>query len=212
MKKIIPIFITLLLLGCASIPRSTVDLSVKLDEQLQALKIANESMINIIFTEKEEAMITYINDVAFPEYLKKLFKDPNIDTIWQEMLASDDMLYRYETTIWLNKNIHKKYLETKESLLEPIQEERKLVMTKFKEEFESAIKMNNTITRNISSAKDIDEVYAKYASKFVDINKLDSIVTISILKVDKGLDKGLDAINTYKENEPKINELINKIK
>ena len=75
-----------------------------------------------------------------------------------------------------------------------------------------AIRMNISITRNISSAKDIDAIYEKYASEFVDISKLDSIVTTAIKKVDKGLDKTQETIDAFNDNKLKVDEIINKIK
>ena len=61
---------------------------------MEAIKVANESLINMVFYEKEKQVLTYLDDVLFPQYLEKLFHNPDIDNIWQNMLDSTDMAYR----------------------------------------------------------------------------------------------------------------------
>ncbi len=212
MKNVFIIVAVIILTSCASIPQSTLSLSMKLEQQMQALKIANEGIINTTFDEKERRMLTYLDEVLFPKYLEDIFKDAEVDEIWQEMVESSDLAYRYKVTVWLNSQIHNKYLRTKDSLLIPIQNERKLVLSTFNKEFNSAIRMNGTITRNIASVKEIDEIYEKHASKFINLNRLDSIVTTTMHRIDNGLDSTQKVTDLYNNNKQKIDNTINKTK
>ena len=188
--------------GCASIPRATVDMSIRLEQQLYALKDANASIINSVFDAKEENMLLHLDQTLFPKYVDELFKNPAILSIWDEMVQTEDANERLEVIIWLNKNISNQYRETKDSLINPINDERKKVLKAFDDEFSKALQMNSTITRNIASANEIHESYRSIASGFIDVNRLDSIVANSIQTVDKSLNsvqKGADFYLEYKD-------------
>lgn len=205
MKHLIPILlISMFLPGCASIPRATVDMSIRLEQQLYALKDANASIINSVFDAKEENMLLYLDQTLFPKYVDELFKNPAILSIWDEMVQTEDANERLEVITWLNKNINNQYRETKDSLINPINDERKIVLKAFDDEFSEALQMNSTITRNIASANEIHESYRSIASGFIDANRLDSIVTNSIRTVDKSLNSVQKVADFYLEYKDKV--------
>ena len=188
MKYIYLIISTLFILNsCASIPKETVDMSVQLEQQISVLKQANESIINSVFESKEQQMITYINDKLFPQYINDLFENPDIYNTWNEMLNSNNVDDRNKMMVWFTTNIHDQYRETTDSLLLPIKEEKLRVLKAFNDEFDSAIRMNNTITRNIGSANAIQEASREIVSKVFDINKLDSVIYKSLNRIDINL-------------------------
>lgn len=213
MKRIYLIILTTVLLtGCATIPRASVEISIQLEQQIYALKQANESVVNAVFDAKEQNLIIHIDNTLFPEYLEGLFKNPSIQNIWNEMVANNNYEERLEVIVWLNKNIQKQYKETKDSLLLPIREERIRVLKSFNDEFNTAIQMNSTVTRNIASANTIQEAYKNVASKFVDINRIDSIVINSLQMIDGKLNSIQKGVNVYEKNEDKINNILKKMK
>lgn len=206
------IIATALLTSCATIPRASVEMSIQIEQQLYALKQANESVINAVFDAKEQNMTVYIDNTLFPEYLDGLFKNPSIQNVWDEMVANNNYEERLEVIVWLNKNIQKQYKETKDSLLLPIREERLRVLKSFNDEFNTTIQMNSTVTRNIASANTIQEAYEVLASKVIDTNRLDSIITSSLQNIDSKLNSIKKGIDVYEKNEDKINNIIKKIK
>lgn len=206
------IIATALLTSCATIPRASVEMSIQIEQQLYALKQANESVINAVFDAKEQNVIIHIDNTLFPEYLDGLFKNPSIQNIWDEMVANNNYEERLEVIVWLNRNIQKQYKETKDSLLLPIREERIRVLKSFNDEFNTTIQMNSTVTRNIASANTIQEAYKDLASKVIDVNRLDSIVTSSLQNIDGKLNSIKKGIDAYEKNEDKVNNIIKKIK
>lgn len=193
------IIATALLTSCATIPRASVEMSIQIEQQLYALKQANESVINAVFDTKEQNMTVYIDNTLFPEYLDGLFKNPSIQNIWDEMVANNNYEERLEVIVWLNKNIQKQYKETKDSLLLPIREERLRVLKSFNDEFNTTIQMNSTVTRNIASANTIHEAYEVLASKVIDTNRLDSIITSSLQNIDSKLSSIKKGIDVYEK-------------
>lgn len=206
------IIATALLTSCATIPRASVEMSIQIEQQLYALKQANESVINAVFDAKEQNMTVYIDNTLFPEYLDGLFKNPSIQNVWDEMVANNNYEERLEVIVWLNKNIQKQYKETKDSLLLPIREERLRVLKSFNDEFDTTIQMNSTVTRNIASANTIQEAYEVLASKVIDTNRLDSIITSSLQNIDSKLNSIKKGMDVYEKSEDKINNIIKKIK
>lgn len=191
--------------GCASVPRASVDMSIRLEQQLYALKEANRSIINSVFDAKEQNMVSYLDQTLFPKYIDELFKNSAIQGIWDEMVQSQDTNERLEVIVWLNKNINSQYRETKDSLLSPINDERRLVLKAFDQEFDKALQMNYVITRNIASASQIQESYRSIASGFINVNRLDTIVTNSIQTIDKGLNSIQKGTDFYQEYKRKFN-------
>lgn len=206
------IVLIVLLTGCASIPKASVDMSILLEQQLYDLKQANQSLINSVFDAKEQNVIAHIDNKLFLEYLDGLFKDSSIQNIWDKMAASKDHKERLEVIVWLNKNIQKKYKEIKDSLLVPLVEERKHFLKSFNDEFDAAIRMNSVITRNIASVNAIQDSYKNLASKLIDVNKLDSMVFDSLKVVDDKLNSIQKGLDIYNKNEDKINDILKKVK
>lgn len=202
----------ILLTGCASIPKASVDMSILLEQRLYDLRQANQSLINSVFDVKEQNVIAYIDNKLFLEFLDGLFKDSSIQNTWDEMVASKDYKERLRVIVWLNKNIQKKYKEIKDSLLAPLVEERKHVLKLFNDEFDAVIRMNSAITRNIASVNAIQDSYKNLASKFIDVNKLDSMVFDSLKTVDDKLNSIQKGLDIYNKNEDKINDILKKVK
>lgn len=206
MKHLISILlISAFFSGCASVPHASVDMSIRLEQQLYALKEANRSIINSVFDAKEQNMVSYLDQTLFPKYIDELFKNSAIQGIWDEMVQSQDTNERLEVIVWLNKNINSQYRETKDSLLSPINDERRLVLKAFDQEFDKALQMNHVITRNIASASQIQESYRSIASGFINVNRLDTVVTNSIQTIDKGLNSIQKGTDFYQEYKRKFN-------
>lgn len=211
MKQLYLIILAMFLVaGCATIPRASVDISIQLEQQLYALKQANESMINSVFDAKEQNLINYIDSKLFPEYLDRLFENPSIQKIWDEMVASKNYEKRSKVIIQFNKKIQKQYKEIQDSLLVPIREEKKRVIKSFNDEFNIAIQMNSTIMRNIASANTIKESYQNLTSKLINVNRLDSMIINSLQVLDNKLNSVQEGMDVYKKNEDKINNFLKK--
>ncbi|WP_287565167.1 hypothetical protein [Parabacteroides sp.] len=202
----------LFLTSCASIPKATVEMSVQLEQQLYALKQANNSIIENVYKEKENNVIEYVDNIWYPQYLKDLFQNPTIVQLWNEVVTTNKLEDRMEMLLLLTNSSMKKYQSYKSSLLEPIKEEKAVTLKSFNNEYDLAIRMNAAIMRNVASSSTLQEEYKTYVSKIISPERLDSITQTSLQKVDKQLDniqKGLDA---YDKSEEKIKEIINKLK
>lgn len=75
MVKILFFSSLVLFSSCVSIPKQTAEMSVLLEQQLDALKQANNSIIENVYKEKEKNITDYVDNVWFPQYLEEYFQN-----------------------------------------------------------------------------------------------------------------------------------------
>ncbi len=199
-------------MGCATVPKATVEMSVLLEQQIESLKEGNRLLINSVFDAKEQNMIDYLDNALFPTYLTELFANEQIQLIWNEMVESNEVNDRIEVMTWLNTNIQEVYRVQKDSLLAPIATERDAILTAFDNEYSKALQMNSSITRNISSINELNEVYSELTSNVIDQTKLDSLVNASIQYIDTKLDAIQSGVDIYEEGKDTISNIVETIK
>ena len=209
MVKILFFSILVLFSSCVSIPKQTAEMSVLLEQQLDALKQANNSIIENVYKEKEKNVTDYVDNIWFPQYLEEYFQKPIIQEAWNEAVNTDSLEYRLELIQTLTQICMEEYKTYKESLLSPIYAEKDTILRNFNEQYDLALKMNSIITRNVKSASDLQSEYKSYLNKIVSTEKLDSITQSSLDKIDKQFDNVIEGFDKY---EDKINSIINKIK
>lgn len=209
MVKILFFSSLVLFSSCVSIPKQTAKMSVLLEQQLDALKQANNSIIENVYKEKEKNVTDYVDNIWFPQYLEEYFQKPIIQEAWNEAVNTDSLEYRLELIQTLTQICMEEYKTYKESLLSPIYAEKDTILRNFNEQYDLALKMNSIITRNVKSASDLQSEYKSYLNKIVSTEKLDSITQSSLDKIDKQFDNVIEGFDKY---EDKINSIINKIK
>lgn len=212
MVKILFLLSLILFSSCVSIPKQTAEMSVLLEQQLDALKQANNSIIENVYKEKEKNVTDYVDNIWFPQYLEKYFQKTIIQEAWNEAVNTDSLEYRLELIQTLTQICMEEYKTYKESLLSPIYAEKDTILRNFNEQYDLALKMNSIITKNVKSASDLQSEYKSYLNKIVSTEKLDSITQSSLDKIDKQFDNVIEGFDKYKKSEDKINGIINKIK
>ena len=120
MVKILFFSSLVLFSSCVSIPKQTAEMSVLLEQQLDALKQANNSIIENVYKEKEKNITNYVDNVWFPQYLEEYFQKPIIQEAWNEAVNTDSLEYRLELIQTLTQICMEEYKTYKESLLSPI--------------------------------------------------------------------------------------------
>lgn len=208
MVKILFFSSLVLFSSCVSIPKQTAEMSVLLEQQLDALKQANNSIIENVYKEKEKNVTDYVDNIWFPQYLEEYFQKPIIQEAWNEAVNTDSLEYRLELIQTLTQICMEEYKTYKESLLSPIYAEKDTILRNFNEQYDLALKMNSIITRNVKSASDLQSEYKSYLNKIVSTEKLDSITQSSLDKIDKQFDNVIEGFDKYDKYEDKINSII----
>lgn len=212
MKRILLLFFIFGILGCASLPKATVEMSNLLERQIDVLQKNNIDIINLYFDEKEKTILTFLDNKWYPAYLDMLFEEEYVGTIWEEAINSQDKKDRIEILKALTQIAQEKYIAQKNILLVPIQQGRKEMQMLIINEYQKAKTMNSSITNNISQIQQIQEERTKYLSKIVDVEKIDTKMQESLSKIDSLFQSTQQWVDKYENNKDKISNIINKIK
>lgn len=213
MKKLIwIILLAATFCSCATLPRETVEMSLMLDKQLDALQQSHLDMTELYCNEKEKRVITFLDEEWYPAYINNLFNEKYVKDAWQEVIDSQDVLERMSILKILTQVSMEDYNSQKSIMMGPIIESRTELRKIILAEYQKAKEMNLTVTNNIASVHDIQQVRNNFLSKAVDVDKIDREIQKSVNKIDSVFNKTQDLIDKYKKNEDKINKIINKLK
>ena len=177
--------LTVMIVGlssCASIPRATVDMSMMLGQQINALEQGHIATINAYYKEKEQSAILFLDEVWYHRYLTDLFAESETTEFWNEVLKV------------LTDLIQSDYMEERASLLTPLEDGREKLLGTVREHYAIAREMNDLITENVNSAHNIKEKYKRLFSKFTDTNKIEAQMNRYFLQADSILNVAQTAL------------------
>lgn len=213
MKKIICILLLATgLYSCASLPKEAVEMTLLLDKQLDALQQSHLDIVELYCSEREKRAISFLDNEWYSTYLNNLFEKDYVEDIWQQIVDSQDKQERMLMIKALTQVSQEEYNAQKVILMAPITESRTELRKIILSEYQKAKDMNLTVTNNIASVHDVQEIRKNYLSKAVDIDKIESQIEKSTNKIDSVFNKTQDLIDKYKKNEDKINKIIDKLK
>ncbi|MCD7795506.1 MAG: hypothetical protein LUH46_11690 [Alistipes sp.] len=178
--------LTVILVGlssCASIPRATVDMSMMLGQQIDALELGHIATINAYYKEKEQAAILFLDKVWYHRYLNDLFAGAETTEFWNEVLV-EELPQRIESLKSLTELIQSDYMEKRTSLLIPLEKGKNELLEIVREHYAVAREMNELITENVSSAHNVEEKYKRLFSKFTDSDKIEQQMNRYLLQAD----------------------------
>ena len=205
------LFITLFL-SCASLPRATVDLSVLLDRQIDALEQSHIKIIDKYFEEKQHHALNFLDNEWYPKYLENFFNNEEVEEVWNEIINNPDKKERILDLQMVVSIIQTEYMTVRSSLLTPLETTRWELLIAIQEEYNTARIINNAILNNIASVNDIQETRKEYLSKIIDIYSVESTINSYLEKADKILSEAQKGIDKYNKAESKIESIIENLK
>jgi len=211
-NSVVVLFFSLSFLSsCASLPKATVDMSVMLDRQIQVLEKNHIQIIDKYFEEQRYQALNLLDNEWYPNYLDRFFNDPEAEAIWNEIINNTNNKERISDLQEVVSIIQAEYMKMRDSLLLPLEENRREALAAVQEEYDVAQTMNNAILNNVASVNDIQEVRREYLSKIVDIGSIENKISTYLDRADKILDdaqRGIDAVN---DADPKIKSVIERL-
>ena len=183
MNKLLLTVVIVGLSSCASIPQATVDMSMMLGQQIEALEQGHIATINAYYKGKEQSAILFLDEVWYNRYLTDLFAKPGTTEFWNEVLV-EELPKRIESLKNLTDLIQKDYMEERALLLMPLEEGKKELLGIVREHYAIAREMNGLITENVNSAHKVGEKYKQLLSKFTDRDKIEQQMNKYLLQAD----------------------------
>ena len=228
MKKIVKLLlITILISGCVSIPKETVQLSQALGSDLKVLHTSHRNTVTIYYQQIKDNISLFIKDVYAPyviNYVLKselasykngkesIFKTLN-DAAQNNSVTSTEKVTKdmQDFLSAANRQIKKKTDE----LMNPIASQETELLLKIDQSYQNAMYANSTITAYLSSIRKVKETQQE-ALSMVGLKGVDSLVTTKLLLLSTGIKEAIqkgEEIDTKSENAiTKIKEITDKIK
>jgi hypothetical protein len=193
--------LAIFLAGCASIPPEAPELSMQLGSRISAIEASHQRLVERFFAERRRQVDEFVKNEWVPVLADEFFKDPKVDAIWKQVVASQNPADRLKfitlTGPRLQDAINRKRLE----LVAPLEDLEREVKSKLKVEYDQARAINNTLTSFLSSAAKVEENRKRYldlvgvrdAQLDRYLNDTDEAVTGLVEKVSGVGDKAKDA-------------------
>lgn len=196
MNKICNFLLGMMIIGlssCASIPRETVEMSVLLGRQIEALEQGHTAMVEAFYKEKEATATKWLKEQWYRNYLNDLFAMPSTIEFWNEAIT-EELPQRMESLKNLTDLIQEDYMQQRDSLLNPLKSEKEKLLGIIHTHYNTAREMNDVITKNIDSANALEEKRKQLLSRFVNTDKIDMQINQSLQRADSILSTAQTAL------------------
>lgn len=217
LKKITIVLVSLLFVGCVSIPPEAPQLSMELGKKISSIESAHINLLNKFFNQKREDVDKFIEDEWIPIFANKVFSNKMVEKYWDEIVKTDDKKERLTFLIKMGPKLQNQINQKRLELIKPLDLLEQKIEQNLRFEYSQARAMNNSITSLLVSASEVVENQNRYLS-MVGLNdervanildKTDEIVASLLTKSEETEAKGEKFLEKIKELREKID---NKLK
>lgn len=203
MKKLVFIIGSILLIesACTTLPRECVNMSVRLENQIEVLEKSHLDLLELYYRDREEKILSLLTEYWLNAYIDSLFRHPEIKAVWDEVVSGNDPDERTAILKEMVLMVQEDFNDRKAKYLLPVTQERHKMRIILLEEYRKAKEMNAAITRNIASVNDIQAARDAYLSRIWDTEKVEGEFHHSIQRMDSILQKTQTILNEIK-NKP----------
>jgi hypothetical protein len=181
------LFVAILLVACATLPKATVEMSVLLEKQIDVLEDNHIKMINLYFEEKKLQAKTVVDNELHPAWLESFFAKDAVKKVWNEAINEDNEEKRMNALKRIVQAVQEEYNELLNSKIEPLETLRIECLIVIQEEYQKARRMNRSITENIASVRDIQKARNELLPH--SLKNVEDILYRYLQKVDTIIDK-----------------------
>ena len=203
-NKFSVIVLTLLMLGCASIPSEAPELSVQIGNRVSAIEDANITLLQRFFSQKRQDIDRFIEDEWVPEFANSFFSNTKIANVWDTVVKNNDKKQRLgfimKTGPKLQDMINKKRTE----LIAPLDDLERRIEKQLRTEYAQVRAMNNSITSFLLSASAVAENRNRYLGMMgITENKVGTLIdktdeaVVNLVKGAAGIKQKVNAAKTY---------------
>lgn len=211
MKKARYVFLYIVLLiivlaGCTTIPKETIELSYVMEENIVTLKTSYILLVNTHFDLLEKTRIDYLEKEWMPRFIAEWINDGRlIDIASGKIIWSDEHNGFIQpkkglemqglldsTTSWSIAAIE--LIEGKrKDLINPLKDQRKELLDLIEDGFDRLLRGNIAITAYLNSIQKVKE-FQNRTLDYLKIGDLQKEINNKLYEISKYADQGLDAI------------------
>jgi len=198
--------------SCAVLPKATVEMSVLMDKQINALEENHLHLVNLYFDQREKSALNFLNKEWYPVYLNNFIQQETVATIWNQSLSDSKTEDRVAKMKLITQVTQEAYMQMRDSLLGPLSLSRKKMIELIGDEYRKTKAMNSAITNNVASVNEIQEKRKELISKVINTNELNFKIDGALQKVDSVINRIQKVPDVLRIKEAKIGGIINIIK
>jgi len=198
--------------SCAVLPKATVEMSVLMDKQINALEENHLHLVNLYFDQREKSALNFLNKEWYPVYLNNFIQQETVATIWNQSLSDSKTEDRVAKMKLITQVTQEAYMQMRDSLLVPLSLSRKKMIELIGDEYRKTKAMNSAITNNVASVNEIQEKRKELISKIINTNELNFKIDGALQKVDSVINRIQKVPDVLRIKEAKIGGIINIIK
>ena len=195
--------------GCISIPKQAPVLSEEIGKRVASVEQSHINLLHVFFNEKRSELDDFITETWIPEFANNVFKNPTVESKWNEIVSSNDIQQRMSFIIQLGTGMQEKINAKRLELVLPLNEIEQKLEQEIRENYTSIKSANNAITSYLNSAVKVDENRKKYLSMF---GISDDKINNTIDKVDSFVSGLAGKAETVQQKEEKVEEYLQKLK
>lgn len=210
-KRLIPLVVAVMLAlgGCATIPPEAPELSAQLGTRISSLEAAHIRLLQEFFLEKRQRVDDFIQKVWVPIFAQEFFSDPKLDSIWKQVVQSQDPNDRLKFITLVGPKLQEKINRKRIELIQPLDELERTITNRLKSEYDQTRAINNTLTAFLYSAAKVEENRKRYLAM---IGITDKGVDKFIDETDQAVSELVDASRNIKDLEKDAEQYREKIK
>jgi hypothetical protein len=211
MKLIVFLLFLLGAVGCATVPKETVELSYALGQDIDAIHASYRNLIHKHFDNLRSETDVFITNQWKPNYLSRFIKKGNLG-----LLASNqDSVQAFEgVNAWVDIAIEAIENKRKE-LITPINKDEEAILSAVDDAFARIRRANETITAHLNSIRKVQEVQDN-ALKALNVKELRDQINDQLIKTSNNarsaIEKVAKADMVVRDVEDKKQSIIKRIK
>jgi len=196
------LFLTLVSLGCATIPPEAPVLSAALGKRIAAIEEANITLLHRYFDQKRREIDRFIQAEWVPVFAESVFSSPAMKRAWEIIVREEDKKQRLEFLIRIGSKLQRKINSKRIELMQPLDALEDQLTTQIQNEFRLARDANTSITSFLLSAAKVSENRERYLERLGVTDK----------KIEKIINKTDDAVSGLLEKSKNLPEKARKFK
>jgi len=176
-NRFIVIFLCLLSVGCASIPKESPELSQEIGRRIAAMRASHLKLLHKYFALKRDKVNEIFEDEWIPAYAQSFFSQDQVADYWNKLVTDDDKEERVHFLTKLGPKMLEDIQEKRAAYLKPLNQLEAQVEDSLRSDYRQILSANNTLTSYLSSSTKVAENRNRYLDMFgVERNKINSYI------------------------------------
>ncbi len=148
------LFMILLFMGCATVPKEVVELSYTVGDDIEAIQSSYKLLVQTYFDGLRTQTLNFLNEKWRPEYLRRYIKEGKLI---ENVSNNDPDKVLIAVEVWTDIAIET-IENKKDSLITPIDNDENNLMIIIDEAFANIIRSNAVITAHLNSIREVKEL------------------------------------------------------